>query len=29
MTYSNLGNKFQLKEGSDMKVGYMGYAIKQ
>ena len=29
MTYSELGNKFQLKESSDMKVGYMGYAIKQ
>ena len=29
LTYGELGKKFQLKESNDMKVGYMGYAIKQ
>lgn len=29
LTYGELGSKFQLKESNDMKVGYMGYAIKQ
>lgn len=29
LTYGELGSKFQLKESNDLKVGYMGYAIKQ
>jgi 2-polyprenyl-6-hydroxyphenyl methylase/3-demethylubiquinone-9 3-methyltransferase len=29
LTYAELGSKFQLKQSKDMKVGYMGYAIKQ
>lgn len=28
MTFGELGTKFQLKESNDLKVGYMGYAVK-
>lgn len=28
LTYGELGKRFQLKESNDLKVGYMGYAIK-
>lgn len=29
LTYGQLGRQFMLKESSDLKVGYMGYAIKK
>lgn len=29
LTYAELGRRFQLKESNDLKVGYMGYAVKE